>query len=254
VELLTVVSLIAILVGIASPMISAVHRAGGTSSAMNAVGSAIATSEAWARGSRQVYTYSTATPPPVPPVQIEPYQGMAASTNPLRIQTTMRLLQHTDPAASATPGYTNLPQWDPMTLPSGSAIVGITTNNTNGGLELVPPPFAVCFDPSGNVTFGTTTTGTQITEIYADTSANLAGTTYTQIPTVLGVIVYSPLAIMSGIPQTSASYFPVRAPIAYTDAVNGNSSNGGVVGQQILNQGQLIWFSRYSGMMNKVQR
>jgi hypothetical protein len=206
--LLTVVAIIAIVLGITVPMIFTVRRAGGANNAVNTIGSAISTAQAWARGNRQTFTYTSAN------ATIEPYQGMALgffNSTTIPGLTVIRLLQHTDPTAMSHPGYTDLSQWEPMTLPGGSAVVGISSG-TSTGMVLVPPPFAVCFDPSGNLTFNAAPT------IYADTSTNSAGT-YAQIPTVLGVVAYSPNP-----------------------------------GSQLLQFGQIIWFSRFSGMMNKVQR
>ena len=63
------------------------------------------------------------------------------------------------------------------------------------------------------------------------------------------MIVYSPLALQAALPKSTAGFPPLAknpnlGVSPYTDPV----------GQQILNLGQIVWFSRYSGMINKVQR
>jgi hypothetical protein len=64
----------------------------------------------------------------------------------------------------------------------------------------------------------------------------------------LGVVVYSPLALQSNLPKNTANFPPLaqnpNVGLLFTDPV----------GQQILTIGQVVWFSRYSGMINKVQR
>ncbi len=145
IELLVVVSLIALLLGFSVPLVFKIDELSRDRSGVNTVGVAVTAARAFA--TRQIADRDT-----VPQAE---YSGAAVLVTPMGQLRIIGDLQ--DEAMEAghysAYGYDNqTSRMEPITLPRGVGLVGISRTATGGaGMTLLAPPFAIRFNRHGQL-------------------------------------------------------------------------------------------------------
>lgn len=149
IELLVAISIIAILLGVLMPVLATMINQSQVSAAVNTIG--IATQMARVQAMREVGNSDLSAESPAGP-GTNPFRGAAAVFSP---SGEVRLVRHdqrgwdgtTWMTASNRAGFEDIAGFDYIRLPTGVTLQGIGRNS--GNLQLLDPPFAVCFDQFG---------------------------------------------------------------------------------------------------------
>ncbi|MBX2850639.1 MAG: prepilin-type N-terminal cleavage/methylation domain-containing protein [Phycisphaeraceae bacterium] len=155
IELLVTISIIALLIGITFPSISALIGSNRIESGMNTVGMSAdvarqwVTAETWANDGN-----------PNPTGEI--YNGTAAlycPTGEVRIVKNIRSARdgsnYLEEMTPTLNGYADLGHVEYISIPSGVGIVGIERHGTGNNVRFIAPPFAIAFSEAGQLSYGT---------------------------------------------------------------------------------------------------
>ncbi len=164
-ELIVVVVVMAILAAIVLPTLSGLQRSGRVEATINSITNGV--SSLRARSGAAVGDMH----PQVPGARFGGAAGIFTSNE-------LRLALHDQRAAAdggtdylqmmSPPryGFADMGDVDPFTFARGAGVVGLTRREDTGGVQLVPPPFAVRFDGHGRLVLGSTETRSQL--VYYD--------------------------------------------------------------------------------------
>jgi prepilin-type N-terminal cleavage/methylation domain-containing protein len=158
IELMVSVSIIALLIAIAFPTISALTGSSRVEAGLNVAGMSADVARQWVQAERWANDGSTTQP------TLEEYSGTAALFSPtgeIRIVKNDRNARDAggayleDDAAPQRNGYRDLDQVDYIQIPRGVGIAGIFKDPNNGGrVAFLAPPFAIAFNELGQLSFG----------------------------------------------------------------------------------------------------
>ncbi len=161
VELLIVISIMALLIGISFPVISALQSGSRIEAGLNTIGMSVDVARQWVAPSAWEDDNTNL-------IQSERYSGCAALYTPngeVRIVTNFRnareqgsndYLEHNATATSPN-GYRDRSGVDYIVIPSGVGVAGILRTGTGNNVEFIAPPFAIAFNEDGQLYLGDTT-------------------------------------------------------------------------------------------------
>jgi len=157
-ELLTVISIIALLIALVVPCISSLTGSSRVEAGLNIVGMSADVARQWVRPSQWA-------PDSNDLVTSEQYNGTAAlycPTGEIRIVVNDRYAKRPNgnfledseatPSPLATNGYRDARGVDYMQVPSGAGVVGV--HRTGSTVRFIAPPFAIAFNENGQLNFG----------------------------------------------------------------------------------------------------
>lgn len=153
IEMLVVVSIIVLLMAVTFPVISSVTRSTRRAAAVNSVGVAVSAARSYAM--REIGFGRSIGDNPLEQEAGDGYSGSAALFTPAG---EIRIVENFDEAVNGSNaslelagqnGYQDIPEVEYVRLPRGTGVVGITRGT--GGLELLPPPFAIRFNEHGHL-------------------------------------------------------------------------------------------------------
>lgn len=156
-ELLVAISIIALIIGISFPIISALQRGGREEAGLNVVGMSVDVARQWVAPSAWQEDFNDA-------VSGESYDGTAAlycPTGEIRILVNLRTARA--PAAAGNPsfleervgnmnGYTDRTGIDYISIPDLVGVLGV--HRDSGNVRFLAPPFAVAFNADGQLSYG----------------------------------------------------------------------------------------------------
>ena len=162
VELLTVISIMALLIAITFPVISALQSGSRIEAGLNTIGMSADVARQWVAPSAWDDDNTNL-------IQGERYSGCAALYTPngeIRIITNFRNARERgsddyleDNATATSPnGYRDRDGVDYIVIPNGVGVAGIRRTGTgNNDVEFIAPPFAIAFNEEGQLYHGDTT-------------------------------------------------------------------------------------------------
>ena len=155
IELMVTVGIIALIIGISFPFISAMTSGSRVEAGLNVGGMSADVARQWVQAESWANDGSTTAP------TRESYSGTAAlfcPTNEIRIVKNHRLAQSASNVYledNGFDGYIDLSQVDYIRIPEGAGIAGIYKDPTNGGaVTFIAPPFAIAFNELGQLNYG----------------------------------------------------------------------------------------------------
>lgn len=154
IELLVVISVIALVIGITVPFINAMQSGSRAEAGLNTIGVASDVTRQWVGPSRWATDFSSAG------AGSASYSGTAAIFTPTRqVRITVNERSAADAAQGSLEllvptrnGYKDKFGLDYISIPSGTGLAGIYRNGAN--FDLVAPPFALCYDEDGHLSYG----------------------------------------------------------------------------------------------------
>lgn len=156
IELMVAVSIIALIIGISFPFISAMTSSGRVEAGLNVSGMAADVARQWVQAESWADDgIANGTNPTG-----ESYSGTAAiycPTGEIRIVKNDRSARATgggflEGPGSNTNGYRDLSQVDYIRIPDGAGVAGIYRDAT--GVRFIAPPFAIAFNELGQLNYG----------------------------------------------------------------------------------------------------
>ncbi len=139
VELMAVVSLIALLIGVSVPLIFKIDELSRDRTGVNSFSVAVTAARAYA--TRRLADS-------LDPAQSE-YSGAAVVVTPMNELRIVEDIQEGALEAQQKSAYRDIPRIDPIAMPRGVGIVGI--GRSGGTFVLLPPPFAIRFNKFGQM-------------------------------------------------------------------------------------------------------
>ncbi len=291
-ELMVVIGIIVLLIAVAVPSVSAIYESGRVEAGVNTVSAAVAAARAYAgRDTMFVEDLDEDTPG----IQSGEYSGVALLFTPMR---ELRIVQNTELAkttggnyletlSTALNGYVDINR-DYIRVPKGVGFVGISRGSSpTNSLQLMAPPFAVRFNPEGNLIAGQSShrfvyynadrddddeidTGVNRgnpygsdpyvpgewdpeSPLYSPGSSPRPGKAekddkyrlpFDEIETVVGLIVFD-------LNQFRSAGHRLYDQMSASDGSNWGGGDDDQAGKWIVENGQPVFFSRYSGAVMK---
>jgi len=160
VELLVVISIIALLIGITYPVIAVMNRSSRVEAGLNVAGMSSDVARQWVQAESWANDASTdsnfAT--------LEVYSGTAAiycPTGEVRIVVNDRNAKDgsvfLEDQGNNQNGYKDIGKIDFIKIPNGVGIAGIHKDPGTGAVRFIAPPFAIAFNEAGQLNYGDTT-------------------------------------------------------------------------------------------------
>ncbi len=275
VELMVVVSLIALLIGVSVPLVFKIDEMSRDRTGINSIGVAVTGARAYA--TRRIADSLT-------PAEAE-YSGAAVLVTPMNV---LRIIS--DDQSLETGGkssYVDIAKIDPISTPRGVGIVGITRfgGSAAANFVLLPPPFVIRFNKNGQLVAegngaltneavrnliyyegGTSTRPAGYSPVSAGNLANnydpdaasieqqwVAASRKYKLPfavmeSVIGVITYSKADF-----EDAGGKFPdgVPANIPTLGCLDGSC---GSITEWMFDNGNVIFFSRNTGTIMRINR
>ena len=161
IELLVVIFIMALLVGISFPVLSALQSGSRIEAGLNTIGMSVDVARQWVAPSAWEDDNTNL-------IQSERYSGCAALYTPngeVRIVTNFRNARERgtnryleDNATATSPnGYRDRSGGDYIVIPNGVGVAGILRTGTGNNVEFIAPPFAIAFNEEGQLYLGDTT-------------------------------------------------------------------------------------------------
>lgn len=146
-ELLVVIGIIILMMGLLAPALKLLGESSKSEAGINTINSAVAAARAYSTKS------AADLDPPVPGAKFSGTALLFCPTQEIRLVKNAQLAKdgNSDYLESKNPslnGYADI-STDYIRVPGGVGVVGLTRGNA--GVRLLAPPFAIRFDPSGNL-------------------------------------------------------------------------------------------------------